>query len=120
MLSVRSWIAVEHNSFAAGRRQDHRGMKSRVEEVYRPETAHPDKPWLVFFNAFDRSLQLRRWRLQKANAQDKLNFTLPEMRRHKIDFNKYHVLCIGKHLSYESEVNFIDKSCMLFFRVIET
>lgn len=82
-------------------------MKSRVEEVYRPETAHPDKPWLVFFNAFDRSLQLRRWRLQKANAQDKLNFTLPEMRRHKIDFNKYHVLCIGKHLSYESEVKFI-------------
>ena len=32
----------------------------------------------------DRSLQLRRWRLQKANAQDKLNFTLPEMRRQQL------------------------------------
>ena len=36
------------------------------------------------------------------------------MRRHKMDFNKHHVMCIGKQLSYEIYSSFIDKSCRLF------
>ncbi len=59
MLPVRSWIAVEHNCFAAGRRQDHRvtgvwkvELREYVDSM-RPETARPDKPYGWFLSPVD-------------------------------------------------------------------